>query len=374
MSSLYLLINLFQLNSKLIANGILKAVAIIFGVALLLWFLYEIQSVIGYIAIAVVISLIGRPIVIFLERRLKFKNTLAVIVTMAILIGLFTGLVALFIPLIMKQGHNLSLLNINQLQNNIEELYIEIINYFNVYQIDLEQSIKESNLLSKIDYALIPNFLNSIISGLGSFSIGLFSVLFISFFFLKDSHLFENGVLTFIPDDKELGWKNSSTKIKNLLSRYFVGLIFQILILFAIYTIGLLIIDVENAIVIAFLCALLNLVPYVGPLVGAFVMLALTMTNNLGESFSDVTLPKTFWVFIVFIIGQLIDNFFSQPFIFSKSMKSHPLEIFLVILIAGILFGVLGLILAVPTYTAIKVILKEFLSENKIVKKLTKNL
>jgi predicted PurR-regulated permease PerM len=362
------------LNSKLIANGILKAVAIILGVALLLWFLYEIQSVIGYIAIAVVISLIGRPIVLFLERRLKFKNTLAVIVTMAILIGLFTGLVALFIPLIMKQGHNLSLLNINQLQNNIEELYIEIINYFNVYQIDLEQSIKESNLLSKIDYALIPNFLNSIISGLGSFSIGLFSVLFISFFFIKDSHLFENGVLTFIPDDKELGWKNSSTKIKNLLSRYFVGLIFQILILFIIYTIGLLIVDVENAIVIAFLCALLNLVPYVGPLVGAFVMLALTMTSNLGESFSDVTLPKAFWVFVVFIIGQLIDNFFSQPFIFSKSMKSHPLEIFLVILIAGILFGVLGLILAVPTYTAIKVILKEFLSENKIVKKLTKNL
>ena len=374
MSSLYLLINLFQLNSKLIANGILKAVAIILGIALLLWFLYEIQSVIGYIAIAVVVSLIGRPIVLFLERRLKFKNTLAVIVAMAILIGLFAGLVALFIPLIMKQGQNLSLLNINQLQNNIEALYIEIINYFNVYQIDLEQSIKESNLLSKIDYALIPNFLNSVISGLGSFSIGLFSVLFISFFFLKDSHLFENGVLTFIPDDKELGWKNSSTKIKDLLSRYFVGLIFQIIILFIIYTIGLLIIDAENAILIAFLCALLNLVPYVGPLVGAFIMLALTMTSNLGESFNDVILPKTFWVFVVFIIGQLIDNFASQPIIFSKSMKSHPLEIFLVILIAGILFGVMGLILAVPTYTAIKVILKEFLSENKIVKKLTKNL
>lgn len=362
------------MNSKLIANGILKAVAIILGIALLLWFLYEIQSVIGYIAIAVVISLIGRPIVLFLERRLKFKNTLAVIVTMAILIGLFTGLLALFIPLIIKQEHNLSLLNINQLKNNIEELYIEIINYFNIHQIDLEQSIKESNLLSKIDYALIPNFLNSIISGLGNFSIGLFSVLFISFFFLKDSHLFENGVLTFIPDDKELGWKKSSTKIKDLLSRYFVGLIFQILILFIIYTIGLLIIDVENAIVIAFLCALLNLVPYVGPLVGAFLMLALTMTSNLGESFSDVILPKTFWVFIVFIIGQLIDNFFSQPFIFSKSVKSHPLEIFLLILIAGILFGVMGLILAVPCYTAIKVILKEFLSENKIVRKLTKDL
>ncbi|WNH10099.1 AI-2E family transporter [Thalassobellus suaedae] len=362
------------MNSKSISNGILRAVSIILGIALLLYFLYQIQSVIGYIAIAAVISLIGRPIVLFLERRLKFKNTIAVIVTMVILLGIFFGLVGLFIPLVVKQGHNLSLLNINELQSNIENLYIKIIEYFNIHQIDIEQSLKESNLLAKIDYSLIPDFLNSIISGLGSFSIGLFSVLFISFFFLKDSRLFESGIMTFIPDNKESRWKNSSEKIKDLLSRYFVGLIFQILILFIIYTIGLLIIGVENPIVIAFLCALLNLVPYVGPLIGAFLMLTLTMTSNLGDSFSHVILPKTLWVFVVFMIGQLVDNFGSQPIIFSKSVKSHPLEIFLVILITGILFGIIGLILAIPVYTSIKVILKEFLSENKIVKKLTKNL
>ena len=362
------------MNSNTISNGILRAVGIIIGIALLLYFLYQIQSVIGYIAIASVISLIGRPIVLFLERKLKFKNTIAVIVAMVLLLGIFISLVALFIPLIIKQGQNLSLLNIEELQGNIENLYSEIIRYFDIHQIDVEQSLKQSNLLSKIDFSLIPNFLNSVVSGLGSFSVGLFSVLFISFFFLKDSRLFENGILTFIPDNKESRWKTSSTKIKDLLSRYFVGLIFQILIIFVIYTIGLLIIGVENAVVIAFLCALLNLIPYVGPLVGAFLMLTLTMTSNLGESFSDVILPKTFWVFIVFMVGQLFDNFISQPKIFSTATKAHPLEIFLVILITGILFGVIGLIVAVPAYTAIKVILKAFLSENKIVKKLTKDL
>jgi len=163
-------------------------------------------------------------------------------------------------------------------------------------------------------------------------------------------------------------------KIKDLLSRYFVGLIFQILILFVIYTIVLLIFGINNAIVIAFLCALLNLIPYVGPLVSAVLMITLTMTSNLGESFSDVILPKTIYVMIGFIIAQLVDNFFSQPIIFSKSVKSHPLEIFLVIIISGILFGVVGMIVAVPSYTAIKVILKEFLSDSKIVKKLTKDL
>ena len=362
------------MNSNTISKGILKAIAIVLGIALLLYFLYQIQSVIVYIAIAVVISLIGRPVVLFLERRLKFKNTLAVIATMVFLIGLFVGLVGLFIPLVIKQGQNLSLLDIEQLQVNIERVYGEIMTYFDLHQIDVEQSLKDSNLLSKINFSLIPDFLNSIISGLGSFSIGLFSVLFISFFFLKDSRLFESGILTFIPDNKESRWESSSTKIKDLLSRYFVGLIFQILILFIIYTIGLLIIGVENPIVIAFLCALLNLIPYVGPLIGAVLMLTLTMTSNLDESFSAVILPKTLWVFVVFIFGQLVDNFGSQPIIFSKSVKSHPLEIFLVILITGILFGVIGLIIAIPAYTAIKVILKEFLSENKVVKKLTKGL
>ena len=147
------------MNSNTISNGILKAIGIIIGIVVLLYFLYQIQSVIGYIAIAAVISLIGRPIVLFLERKLKFKNTIAVIVSMVILLGLFTGLVWLFIPLVIKQGQNLSLLNIEELQGNIENLYIEIISYFDLHQIDIEQSLKESNLLSKIDYSLIPDFL-----------------------------------------------------------------------------------------------------------------------------------------------------------------------------------------------------------------------
>lgn len=362
------------MNSKTISNGILRAVGIIVGIVVLLLFLYEVQAVIGYIAIASVISLIGRPVVLFFERKLKFNNTVAVVVTMVLLLGIFMGVVGLFIPLILQQGENLSLLNIDELQRNIENLYSEIIAYFNLHKVDVEASLEQSKILSKIDYSLLPDFLNSVISGLGSFSIALFSVLFISFFFLKDTRLFENSILTIIPDNKVMRWKESSNKIKDLLSRYFIGLILQILVLFVIYTIGLLIIGVENPIVIAFLCALFNLIPYVGPVIGAFLMLTLTMTSNLGNSFSDVILPKTFWVCVVLAIGQLIDNFGSQPIIFSKSVKSHPLEIFLVILIAGILFGIIGLIIAVPAYTAIKVIAKAFLSENKIVKKLTKNL
>ncbi len=361
-------------NTKDISNGILRALGIIIGITLLLFFLFKISSVLVYIAISGVVSLIGRPITIFLRRKLKFKNSIAVVVTMLFLLSVLFGTAAMFIPLIKSQGENLALLNYNVLETNFNHLITEINTYLSSHNIDLFKTLQDSDILSKLNVNAIPDLLNSVLSMLGSISIGLFSVLFISFFFLKDSKLLEDGILILAPTQKEGRLKKSFEKIKNLLSRYFIGLVFQILILFIIYTTVLLIFGIKNAVVIAFLCALLNLIPYVGPLIGGVIMMVLSMSSNLGYDFQSVILPKTTYVMIGYAIAQLVDNFVSQPLIFSNSVKSHPLEIFLIIVIGGLLFGVLGMIVAVPTYTAIKVIAKEFMSSNKIVHKMTKNL
>ncbi|MFK5958697.1 MAG: AI-2E family transporter [Lutibacter sp.] len=360
------------MKSNAITNGILKALAIIIGVFILFYFLYSIQSILVYIAIAAVISLIGSPIIHFLKMKLKFPNTLAVITTMFFFLGILSGLISMFIPLIVKQGENLSLLNIDQLQSNIQNLLNQINDYFLARDIDILNELKHADLFKNI--TAIPNLLNSVIGTVGNISIGLFSVIFITFFFMKDTHIMENSIYVMVSDKSENKLKKSLSTINNLLSRYFIGLVFQITILFVIYTLTLVIFGIENAIVIAFLCALLNLIPYVGPLIGGFIMLFLSMSSNLGQDFQTEILPTTIYVMIGYVIAQLIDNFLSQPLIFSNSVKSHPLEIFLVIMIGGILFGVTGMIVAVPTYTAIKVILKAFLSDNKIVKSLTKDL
>ena len=366
------------MSSKTIANGILRAVGILVGIFLACYFLYIIRSVLAYLAIAAVVALLGRPIVHFLRRRLKFPNTLAVITTMLLMVGLFFGILALFIPLINEQSKNLSLLNIDDLQHDLDSLYYEIMGYLGASPTDVNQLIRESelekNVLEGIDLNFIPNILNTLLSGLSNFSIGLFSVLFISFFFLKDSKLLQHGIMIFVPDQKETNTSKSIHKINNLLSRYFGGILLQLTILFIVYTVTLLVVGVENAIVIAFLCALFNIIPYIGPIIGAVIMITLTMTNYLGADFSSVILPKATYVLIGVFIGQMIDNFFSQPFIFSTSVKSHPLEIFLIIIIAGLLFGVTGMIIAVPGYTVIKVILQEFLSDSPFVQKFTKNL
>lgn len=360
------------MDSKNISNGILRSVAILFGIALLLYFLYLIQSVIIYVIIAAVISLISRPIIHFLKRRLKFPNTLSVITTMVILVSILVGIIRMFIPLVIEQGESLSLLHTEKLLQNLQDVINQVNNYFATKDINLLSKLKNVDFLS--GFQAIPNLLNSVASTLGSLSVGLLSVLFISFFFMKDSKLLMNATLTILPKKSEDRFSKSTEIINNLLSRYFIGLVLQITILFVLYTITLLIFGIKNAVVIAFLCSMLNLIPYIGPMIGAVVIFLLSMTSNLGQDFQTEILPTTLYVMIGYLIAQLIDNFFSQPYIFSKTTKSHPLEIFLIIIIGGLLFGVMGMITAIPLYTALKVILKEFLADNKIVKSLTKDI
>ena len=360
------------MDSKNISNGILRAIGILLGFSLLGYFLYLIQSVLVYVIIAAVISLIARPIIRFLQKKLKFPNTLSVVTTMILFVGFLVGIIRMFIPLVIEQGENLSLLHTDKLLQNLQDVINQVNDYFTSKNINLLSKLKNIDFLS--GFQEIPNLLNSVASALGSLSVGLFSVLFISFFFMKDSKLLMSSVLTILPNRSERKFSKSTEIIKNLLSRYFIGLVAQITILFVLYTITLLIFGIKNAVVIAFLCALLNLIPYIGPMIGAIIMFLLSMSSNLGQDFQTEILPTTIYVMIGYFITQLVDNFFSQPFIFSKTTKSHPLEIFLIIIIGGLLFGVVGMITAVPLYTALKVILKVFLSDNRIVKSLTKDI
>ena len=108
------------MDSKTIANGILRATGILAGTVILGYFLYLIRSVIVYVVIAAVVALVGRPVVKFLRARLKFGNTLAVITVMLLFLGILLGVISLFIPLIAEQGDNLSLLDIGAFERNLQ--------------------------------------------------------------------------------------------------------------------------------------------------------------------------------------------------------------------------------------------------------------
>ncbi|GIZ15582.1 AI-2E family transporter [Capnocytophaga catalasegens] len=358
------------MNAKIISNGILRAVGILFVIVLVAYAIYELKTILVYVVIAMVISLMGRPLVRLLKQRLRFSNTIAVLSVMGLILLLLGGIISMFIPLLLSQGRNLSSINFETLTSGIVKNINQGVRLIGIKNFSVDITMF-SQLFDVNDISSIVNGLMTLLSDIG---IGFFSVVFIVFFFLKDGTAISNAFIGLI-NRKYIGKTRQSIEaIKNLLSRYFVGLLLQITVVFVILTIVLLILGVQDAVMIAFLCALLNLIPYLGPLIGGVLISVLTMSSFIEEDFASVVLPKMIYVLIGFLIAQLVDNFFSQPIIFSNSVKSHPLEVFLIILISGTLFGVVGMVVAVPAYTVIKVILKAIFADNKFVKLLTKNI
>ena len=372
-----------------ISKGLLRTVQKLVILALILYVLYLLQILLIYIAIAIVISLLGYPVVSTLEARLRLNNTLAVLLTIILFLCIILGVFALCIPLINQQGKNLALLDLSNLEKNIILVLQNLSLYFGSFYPEWLQSMLSetertegksnltdtvSSFLQKIDLAAIPRFFSGFLGALSQFIIAIFSIAFISFFLLKDAKMLERVFFIVVGKAQEDHWLNSLEKIKLLLSRYFLGLLLQIAILFVIYSSLLFIFGIPNAIALAFLCALLNLIPYLGPVISGLLMLLATMTSDLNADFSTIVLSKTLYVMLGFFAAQMIDNFFSQPYIFSNSVRSHPLEIFIIILTVGMLFGILGLIAAVPVYTTLKVVLKEFFAEHRIVKSLTREI
>jgi len=359
------------MTSKIIANGIVRAVLVLAAIYIGLMFLYQIQTVLIYLFVALILSMVASPIVFFLKRKLKFPHILAVIVTLVFLFSLLVGFIMMFVPLIITQSENLSLLDTNKLEGDFNQMVAQVNDYFGI---DTQKMIKDANLTSKLNFNFIPLFLNSLLGILSGFGMGLASVLFITFFFLKDRKLFFVGAKKLLPDAHEDKILNSFRKINYLLSRYFIGLIIQMAVLFTLYLATLLIFGVKNAFIIAFITALLNIIPYIGPVIATVLVIVLTLLGNIGPETQGEMLSTTLYVVIGYSIAQFIDNNVSSPLIFSNSVNSHPLEIFIVILISGFVFGVLGMIVAIPLYTAIKVIAKEFFPQNPVVKALTKDI
>jgi predicted PurR-regulated permease PerM len=159
-----------------------------------------------------------------------------------------------------------------------------------------------------------------------------------------------------------------------LISRYFIGILIQVVIVTTIVSIGLSLIGIDNAIVIGFMAGIMNIVPYLGPIIGATIGVTVGVTTNLHLAFYEEMVPMIWQILLVFVVVQMVDNFLLQPLIYSTSAKAHPLEVFLVVLIGATVAGIPGMILAIPSYTFIRIVAKEFLYEFRIVQRLTKGL
>ena len=334
---------------------------------LIIYLTYELRLGILYLFISLILTLIVSPVNKLFLNRVKVGNTFSSLISISVLISFFSLLIGLFVPILTKQGNSLSLLNTKEFRGNLEAIVVSVTDYFESQQLSILEFISDLNIMSEVDFSFVTKLFNSIISQIGSLSIGILSVLFITFFLLKDGNKLLSSLLNLFPV-KERGKINLSlSKIENLLSRYFTGVLLQITILFIFYLILLLVLGIENSFAIAFICAILNIIPYLGPIISIILMIILSVNSNLDSFIVNDFIYNSIYLFLGFSFIQLIDNFFLQPYIFSSSIKSHPLEVFIVILSSGLLFGVLGLIIAIPFYTSLKVVFLSFFDIRKII-------
>lgn len=397
--------------------------------------IYYFSDIVSYIVLAWVVSMIGAPIYRFFHRFVK--SGMAAGLTLTVLILTLILLLRIFIPPLFEQARKLAGIDYERIVKGLEEpiadmkiwmankgivldeqpdevfhkhdkygnhiLQTEVINIdtmvygqdsvrgrpinllININNQDPHSHHEaegsegyleglKSNAFEMFNPSRIQTMLTTLFSFFGGIVITILSVFFIAFFFLKEQGLFTKIVAGPMPDSMEGKVQHAIEESSTLLIRYFVGLVVQVLVITVITTIVLKLFGFKSALLMAFCFAVLNLIPYLGPILGNFVGVLIVISSNLDVPFYDIMLPKIITAIIVFAVLQLLDNFLLQPNIFSKSVKAHPLEIFIVVLIGAKLGGVVGMVLAIPAYTVIRVLLKVFLSEFHIIQRISKNM
>jgi len=223
---------------------------------------------------------------------------------------------------------------------------------------------------------MIANLFSSTANFVVNLGIALFAISFITFFFLKDDTLFYNEVILLFPSRFEQQLSHALSSINRLLRRYFIGLLIESTLIMLLDTLWLVLIGLhfQTAIVIGLIIGILNVIPYVGPLIGIIIGTLIGLASQLQLISATELLPLTLWMVGAMLATKLIDDAVFQPVIYGNSVKSHPLEIFLVILIAGSLAGVLGMLLAIPAYTVLRVFAKEFFNNFRLVQKITEKI
>lgn len=344
------------------------------------------RSVLVYILLAVVVSLIGKPLMTLLQKITikgrKAPDWILAAFTIILLMVIFTAVITMIVPVVSGIVKNISLTNIEDAARRVAiplaDFNTFLISTFPKLGSDFRIEVVAVQELQKLfDPSAFSSMIGSAASLVTDLGIGIFSVVFISFFFIKDDGLFTSMVAALVPDKHESNAAQAIADIGNLLSRYFIGVLIEILGVALLNFLGLLFIarlGADAALGIAFLTGLLNVIPYVGPLFGGVLGTILGLVLKYSST-NPVGLDVNFWIFTIILIAifcttQLVDNFLYQPVIYSTSIKAKPLEIFIVLLIVGHIGGPISMIAAIPSYTAVRVIAFRFFRKIKAIRRL----
>jgi len=362
-----------------------RSLLVVAGLILLGLLVWRFSSIVAYILIASVLSLITRPLVRMLGRirigKWHIPVSIRALITLVFIWMVFFGFFRIFIPLVASEAQELSNIDtelvIEAFENPIERLehWYDKMNLGGEDSSSLREEL-QGGLASVLNINVITDLIATVASILGNFAWALFAISFITFFLLREDKLITGYIVTIVPAKQVEAFRHALESIKHLLRRYFVGILLQMTGILIMITVGMTIVGVgfRHGLVIGLIAAILNIIPYLGPWIGAALGIILGVATHLELDFATQLLPMMGYMTLVFAITQLTDNLVFQPVIFGTSVYAHPIEIFIVIMMAGSLAGIVGMILAIPTYTVIRVFAKEFFNNFRVVQKLTEKI
>lgn len=366
-------------------NSFFRYFLIVLGLVALGFLLWYFSAIVIYILVAAVISLIFRPLVGVLGRirirNFRLPDGISAMLVLVLIWLLVFGFFRFFVPLIANETNELSQIDSDMLVQKLEKPIDRAGKLYDNFNggagnaLSLEDFISEK-LNSILNLSVVSNVFSTVVGLMGNLLIAVFSISFISFFLLKEKSVITDFIVLLVPKKHEQAIQKAMGSTRHLLMRYFIGLMAQATGVMILTTVGMSIVGIEFSLslTIGLIIGVINVIPYLGPYLGGSIGILLGVANNLQMDFSAELFPMVLSMLAVVVCVQLTDNFLFQPLIFGSSVKAHPLEIFLVILIAGTLAGIPGMILGIPIYTVIRVFAKEFLSQVRVVKKLTRNI
>ena len=295
---------------------------------------------------------ITNPLVKFLQEKLKINRMIGILITLSLLFGLIALGVIYLLPILINQ--------LSSLINSTQGLYWEIQSFVNQLSknplfrnLNIQSTIQQLNL-SYVD--ILQNILNSVTNSLGSVLSAVVNTLMILImtpiflvYFLMDGHkLLPMLERTVLKRDK-LNISSLLTNLNATVARYISGISIDALIIGALAYIGYSVIGLNYALVFAIFSSLANLIPYVGPSIGLIPMV-------ITYAFTDP--QKMVAALIYMLIIQQVDGNILYPRIVGGVMKVHPITIMVLLLLSSNIYGVLGMIVAIPTYSILKEIAK----------------
>lgn len=312
--------------------------------------IYEAIIALVPVYIGILICWISMPLVKRL-RKWGLSRKLAAIVSLVIIFGVIIAAFSAIIPIFADQ--------LSSLVRELPELYNKAINIINDFAINKLGMEHEINIIASIkSMSFVQDYLDNIldysintVQSVISIIVGIFTVIVVSFFMAQDIDKFKSGIITFFSkNDKGRNKYKMINEIDETVTSYIKGMVIDSFVVGILTTIVCLVLGINYAIIFGIIIFILNFIPYIGALLSELIIAIYALTIN-GPVFAVIT-------FICLLAVQLIDANILQPKIVAKSVDLHPVVVFSGLIIFQLLFGIVGMMIAVPVIAAVKIYLK----------------